>query len=174
MSERGTQLKTEFRYLTAQDTGKLQLEFLPDDQDKPAGFGSRYLSHVEHRSDFADNWRAQVDFTDVSDDGYLSELGSDFNNQSDTQLNRHASLSYFGADVRSDIRLQGFEILGNYADTYSYAALPQWDLQSARHYNCPPASNSAGTVNIPTLPMTMRRLNRLTGCIWNPHYACLM
>ena len=137
MSERGTQLKTEFRYLTAQDSGKLQLEFLPDDQDKPAGFGSRYLSHVEHRSDFADNWRAQVDFTDVSDDGYLSELGSDFNNQSDTQLNRQASLSYFGADVRSDIRLQGFEILGNYADTYSYAALPQWDLQSARPLQLP-------------------------------------
>ncbi len=137
MSERGTQLKTEFRYLTAQDSGKLQLEFLPDDQDKPAGFGSRYLSHVEHRSDFADNWRAQVDFTDVSDDGYLSELGSDFNNQSDTQLNRHASLSYFGTDVRSDIRLQGFEILGNYADTYSYAALPQWDLQSARPLQLP-------------------------------------
>ncbi len=137
MSERGTQLKTEFRYLTAKDSGKLQLEFLPDDQDKPAGFGSRYLSHVEHRSDFADNWRAQVDFTDVSDDGYLSELGSDFNNQSDTQLNRHASLSYFGADVRSDIRLQGFEILGNYADTYSYAALPQWDLQSARPLQLP-------------------------------------
>ena len=137
MSERGTQLKTEFRYLTAQDSGKLQLEFLPEDQDKPAGFGSRYLSHVEHRSDFADNWRAQVDFTDVSDDGYLSELGSDFNNQSDTQLNRQASLSYFGADVRSDIRLQGFEILGNYADTYSYAALPQWDLQSARPLQLP-------------------------------------
>ncbi len=137
MSERGTQLKTEFRYLSEQDSGKLQLELLPDDQDKPADFGSRYLSHLEHRSDFAGNWRAQVDFTDVSDDAYLSELGSDFNNQSDTQLNRHASLSYFGSDLYSNIRLQGFEILGNYADNYSYAALPQWDLNSARPVKLP-------------------------------------
>ncbi len=132
MSNRGTQLKGEFRYLTAEQTGKIQLEILPDDQDKPAGFGSRYLSHIEHRADIADNWRAQLDFTDVSDDAYLSELGSDFNNQSDTQLNRVATLSYFGDSLRSDIRLQGFEILGNYADTYSYSALPQWDLRSAR------------------------------------------
>lgn len=132
MSNRGLQLKNEFRYLTAADRGKVQLEYLHKDQDKAYGFGSRYLGHLEHRSDFGDNWRLQADFTDVSDDAYLTELGSDFTNQSDTQLNRMATLSYFGRDLHSSLRLQGFEILGQYAQSNAYAALPQWELQSAR------------------------------------------
>ena len=132
MSNRGLQLKNEFRYLTEADRGKIQLEYLNKDQDKAYGFGSRYLSHLEHRSDFGDNWRLQADFTDVSDDAYLTELGSDFTNQSDTQLNRMATLSYFGDSLRSNLRLQGFEILGQYAQSNAYAALPQWDLQSAK------------------------------------------
>ena len=108
MSKRGTQLKSEFRYLTVEHQGLLQLEYLHNDSDKPRDFGQRYLGHLSHRSDFTSRWRGYIDFTDVSDDAYLSELGSDFNNQSDTQLNRHASLSYFGADVRSDIRADSF------------------------------------------------------------------
>ncbi len=129
MSKRGTQLNTEFRYLTEEHQGQLQLEILPDDNDKPAGFGSRYLGHFSHSGELSDRWRASVDFTDVSDDAYLSELGSDYSNQSDTQLYRQASLNYFGDYLNSEIRLQGFEILGNYAP--SYAALPQIDLSSA-------------------------------------------
>jgi LPS-assembly protein len=129
MSKRGAQLNTEFRYLTEAHQGQLQLEILPDDNDKPADFGSRYLGHFSHSGDLSDRWRASVDFTDVSDDAYLSELGSDYSNQSDTQLYRQASLNYFGDYVDSEIRLQGFEILGNYLQ--SYAALPQVDFSSA-------------------------------------------
>ncbi|MBP8228161.1 MAG: LPS assembly protein LptD, partial [Pararheinheimera sp.] len=129
MSKRGAQLNTEFRYLTEAHAGQLQVEVLPDDNDKPADFGSRYLTHFSHTGDLSDRWRASVDFTDVSDDAYLSELGSDYSNQSDTQLYRQASLNYFGDYLNSEIRLQGFEILGNYSP--SYAALPQIDLSSA-------------------------------------------
>jgi len=64
-------------------------------------------------------------------------LGSAFTNQSDTQLNRMATLSYFGDTLRSNIRLQGFEILGPYAQSNAYAALPQWDLQSAKPAKLP-------------------------------------
>ncbi|TKL82545.1 LPS-assembly protein LptD, partial [Enterococcus faecium] len=51
-------------------------------------------------------------------------------NQSDTQLYRQAGLSYYGDAVRSELRLQGFETLGNYQS--SYAALPQLDLKAAK------------------------------------------
>lgn len=130
MTQRGTQLKTEFRYLTAEHAGELQLEYLPNDQEKPANFGSRYLSHWTHKATLNEQWRANIDFSDVSDDAYISELGSDYNNQSDTQLYRQAQLSFYGDNVQSDIRLQGFEILGNYQT--SYAALPQLDVRSAK------------------------------------------
>lgn len=133
MSQRGTQLKSEFRYLTRQHQGSLYLEYLNKDQDKAADFGKRYLSHISHLADFDDRWRATVDFTDISDDSYLTELGSDINNQSDTQLYRQATLSYYGDYVRSDLQLQGFEILGNY--NKAYAALPQLNLSSAKPFD---------------------------------------
>lgn len=135
MTQRGTQLKTEFRYLTQSQQGELQLEYLPNDQEKPQGFGSRYLTHWSHKTNLSDRWRASVDFSDVSDDAYISELGSDYNNQSDTQLYRQAQVSFYGSDIQSDLRLQGFEILGNYQN--SYAALPQLDVRSARAISLP-------------------------------------
>lgn len=130
MSKRGTQLKSEFRYLTTAHQGIMQLEYLNADNDKPAGFGSRYLSHLNHRSDFTANWRGYIDFTDVSDDAYLTELGSDYTNQSDTQLYREATLAHYGENINSKIRLQGFEILGNFSDAYK--TLPEIQLSSAR------------------------------------------
>ncbi|HEX5793085.1 MAG TPA: LPS assembly protein LptD, partial [Rheinheimera sp.] len=89
-----------------------------------------YLSHLSHLSDFTPELRAYIDFTDVSDDAYLSELGSDYNNQSDTQLLREAALSYYGEQVHSQLKLQGFEILGTYNKAYS--ALPELNLSSAK------------------------------------------
>lgn len=130
MSKRGTQLKSEFRYLTTEHQGIMQFEYLGSDNDKPENFGSRYLSHLSHRSDFTTRWRGYIDFTDVSDDAYLTELGSDYTNQSDTQLYREATLAYYGDNIDSTIRLQGFEILGNFADAYK--ALPDIELSSAR------------------------------------------
>lgn len=130
MSKRGTQLKSQFRYLTEQHQGLMQLEYLGKDSDKPSDFGKRYLSHLNHRSDFSRNWRGYIDFTDVSDNAYLTELGSDYNNQSDTQLYREASLSYFGEHLHSHLKVQGFEILGNY--NKAYQALPQLSLASAK------------------------------------------
>jgi LPS-assembly protein len=130
MSQRGTQLKSEFRYLTEQHRGSVHLEYLDNDQKKNREFGSRYLTNIQHLADFNDRWRASVDFTDVSDDAYFAELGSDISNQSDTQLYRQAGLSYYGELIRSDLRFQGFEILGNYQS--SYAALPQLDFKAAK------------------------------------------
>ncbi|MDP5137193.1 LPS assembly protein LptD [Rheinheimera baltica] len=130
MSKRGAQLKSEFRYLSAEDQGNLQLEYLHSDNEKPDNFGARYLAHLSHLSDFTPELRAYVDYTDVSDDAYLSELGSDYTNQSDTQLLREAALSYYGEQVNSQLRVQGFEILGNY--NKSYSALPELALSSAK------------------------------------------
>jgi LPS-assembly protein len=139
MSKRGAQLKSEFRYLTEQQQGIMQLEYLNSDNDKPDNFGARYLSHLSHLSDFTPELRAYVDFTDVSDDAYLSELGSDYNNQSDTQLLREAAISYYGEQVHSELKVQGFEILGNYNKAYS--ALPELSLSSAAPLSLLPGLN---------------------------------
>ena len=129
MSKRGAQLKSEFRYLSEAHQGNLQLEYMASDNEKASGFGARYLSHLSHLSDFTPELRGYIDFTDVSDDAYLTEIGSDYTSQSDTQLLREAALSYYGSQVNSTLRIQGFEILGAYNKAYS--ALPELNLSSA-------------------------------------------
>ncbi|WNO62140.1 LPS assembly protein LptD [Rheinheimera sp. MMS21-TC3] len=130
MSKRGLQLKSNFRYLTEQHSGNMQLEYLHDDNEKVNNFGPRYLGHLSHISDFTPQIRAYIDVTDVSDDTYLNDLGSDYANQSDTQLLREAAISYYGENVHSQLKVQGFEILGNYDSAYS--ALPELQLKSAK------------------------------------------
>lgn len=139
MSKHGAQLKSEFRYMTTQQQGLLQLEYLHSDNDKPDDFGQRHLAHLKHISDFTQQWRGSIDFTDVSDDAYLSELGSDYTNQSDTQLLRQATLSYYGESVHSQLRVQGFEILGNYNTPYN--ALPEISLSGAKPITLPAGIN---------------------------------
>ncbi|QBL08313.1 LPS-assembly protein LptD [Rheinheimera sp. D18] len=141
MSKRGAQLKSEFRYLTEAHQGSLQLEYLNSDNEKDNDFGARYLSHFSHLSDLTPRLRAFIDVTDVSDDAYISELGSDYSNQSDTQLLREAALNYYGEQVHSQLRVQSFEILGNYNKAYS--SLPELSLTSAKPVALFPGINFA-------------------------------
>lgn len=141
MSKRGLQIKSTFRYLTEQHSGNMQLEYLGNDNEKSDDFGARYLGHISHLSDFTPKIRAHIDITDVSDDAYLNDLGSDYANQSDTQLLREASISYYGDTVHSQLKVQGFEILGNYNAAYS--ALPELQLKSAKPITLLPNVNFA-------------------------------
>ncbi|KID54678.1 LPS biosynthesis protein [Pseudoalteromonas luteoviolacea] len=122
MSNKGLQLQGEFRYLTEQHAGLIATEFLNDDKSEP-NLDERYLVHWQQKSYFNDNWRANIDVTNVSDDNYLTDLGSNYANQTDTQLSRKAQLSYLGDDWLVDLQLQNFEVLGNHAE--SYAAFPE-------------------------------------------------
>lgn len=139
MSKRGLQLKSDFRYLTEQHQGNMQLEYLDNDNEKADNYGARYLGHISHLSDFSPKIRAHIDITDVSDDAYLNDLGSDYANQSDTQLLREASINYYGEAVHSQLKVQGFEILGNYNSAYS--ALPELQLKSANPVTLMPNVN---------------------------------
>ncbi|MCH8536205.1 MAG: LPS assembly protein LptD [Alkalimonas sp.] len=128
MTNRGYQLKSEFRYLTAAHQGLLHVEYMHKDREKP-DLAQRYLGHYNQRSDFTPRWRATLDVTDISDDAYLADLGSDYINQSDTQLLKQGNLTYYGDDVLASLQLQDFTVLGNYDK--AYAALPVVELRSA-------------------------------------------
>ena len=134
MSKRGLQLITEFRYLTDTNSGLVGLEYLNKD-DEDQNLGERYLFHWQQQSYFGENWRANIDVTNVSDDNYLTDLGSDYATQTDTQLYRTGSLSYLGETWRTDIKVQNFEVLGDH--TESYAALPQISFSQTApfHFN---------------------------------------
>lgn len=131
MANKGFQLITEFRYLTEQHQGKIGVEYLSKDDSEPQ-LDDRYLVHWQQKSYLSDKWRAFVDVTNVSDDNYLTDLTSEYANETDTQLYRTGSLSYLGEDWLVDLKLQDFEVLGDHRE--SYTALPQISFRTRDSY----------------------------------------
>jgi LPS-assembly protein len=122
MTERGLQLKTEFRYLTENQSGQANVEYLSNDRDLDDN-ASRYFYRLVHSGQLGDNWRVNVDINGLSDDNYIVDLGSDYYNRADTHLYKTLGVSYFtqGLDVTAQFR--DFEVLGDHPD--SYRALPE-------------------------------------------------
>jgi LPS-assembly protein len=100
LSERGSQLQTQFRYLTDTTNGRAYVEYLPSDS---VFNDSRTMLQLEQRTLFANNWRNRIEFRDVSDNQYFEDLGGSLSLSSITHLNRSVnfdfhtdSLSFFG------------------------------------------------------------------------------
>ncbi len=126
MSKRGTQLKTEFRYLTDQQSGNLNLEYLNKDNAITSNNDARYLARLQHIGTFSDNFRAYIDYTTISDDNYLVDISSKQYNSNDTYLYQVGELSYFGENWQTTMKVQDFEVLGNHQP--SYKTLPHIDV----------------------------------------------
>ena len=122
MSERGTQLKTEFRYLTDLQSGNINVEYLNQDSAITSNDDARYLARIQHIGTFSDNFRAYIDYTTISDDNYLVDIGSKEYNSNDAYLYQVGELSYFGENWQATMKIQDFEVLGNHQ--HSYKTLP--------------------------------------------------
>ena len=93
MARRGGQLKNKFRYLLAEDWGRgeVQYEVLPSDEVLGE---SRSLFSYEHTGRLSDRWGLVAQFTEVSDRGYLEDLGTTLDLAAITHLKREARLAY--------------------------------------------------------------------------------
>lgn len=125
MSNRGTQLKTEFRYLTESQYGQFNIEYLPSD-DELSQDSTRYFYRWYHKGNLNDNWQISADVNGLSDDNYIVDLGSDFYNRADTHLFRTFGLNYYSQDLDFSVFFRDFEIIGDHPDTYR--ALPEAQL----------------------------------------------
>ena len=126
MSERGTQLKTEFRYLTDLQSGNINIEYLNKDNSITLNDDARYLLRLKHVGTFSDNFRAYIDYTTISDDNYLVDISSKEYNSNDAYLYQVGELSYFGENWQTTMKTQDFEVLGNHQS--SYKTLPHIEL----------------------------------------------
>ncbi|HCH70391.1 MAG TPA: LPS-assembly protein LptD [Colwellia sp.] len=118
MSERGTQLKTEFRYLTDLQSGSINVEYLNKDNAITSNDDARYLARIQHIGTLSDDFRAYVDYTTISDDNYLVDIGSKEYSSNDAYLYQIGELSYFGANWQTTMKIQDFEVLGNHQPSY--------------------------------------------------------
>ncbi len=127
MSKRGLQLLTEFRYLSGLHQGSVNIEYLNNDQNTSTD-ESRYLARIQHTGTFSDNFRLYADYTTISDDNYLVDIGSDHYNSNDAYLYQIGELAYFAQNWQATIKLQDFEVLGNHVQ--SYKTVPQIEFSN--------------------------------------------
>jgi LPS-assembly protein len=125
MSERGIQLKTEFRYLTVQHSGQVDVEYLANDIASDSE-DARYFYRFVHQGTFLDNWQVSAEYNGLSDSNYIVDLGSDYYSRADTHLYQTLGVSYYNDQLDFSLQFRDFEILGEHAN--SYRALPEMKL----------------------------------------------
>lgn len=128
ISKRGLQLLTEFRYLSGQQSGEINLEYLSKDNNLKINQDPRYLARFEHVGTFSERYRAYVDYTTISDDNYLVDIDTEQYNANDAYLYQVGELAYFGETWQAKMQFQDFEVLG--AHKASYKTLPHVEIKS--------------------------------------------
>ena len=133
MSKRGSQLMTEFRYLYEEQQGQFDLEYLDQDNELQNNTDARYLFRMQHIGTFSEKFRLYIDYTTISDDNYLVDVGSNHYNDNDAYLYQTGELAYFADSWQAKIKLQDFEVLGD--NKTNYKALAQLELNSHQKIN---------------------------------------
>lgn len=91
MSERGTQLATQGRYLLRNHTGRLSYDYL--DRDEKLG-RERAYGAFEHQGLLNRRLALDARYGEVSDEGYFEDLAGKLDASSVTHLERSAQLTY--------------------------------------------------------------------------------
>ncbi|MEM9171162.1 MAG: LPS assembly protein LptD [Pseudomonadota bacterium] len=128
LSNRGVQLTTQFRYLTGNSRGDMQIAYLPNDDEVNR---DRTLLSWNNSTNIADRWRAFVDFTDISDGEYLEDLGGSLSSASVTHLDRTVGLRYVGPYWQAQLRATNYQTIDEAIgqDFLPYRILPGLTVQ---------------------------------------------
>ncbi len=108
MDKRGTQLQTEFRYLTKESNGQFNLDYLPNDSLTQ---NDRQAFSWNHKQNPTGGWAGDLNFNYVSDDFYLDDFGGDLNSASQSNIERRADIRYDAKDWLFRGRFQGYQTL---------------------------------------------------------------
>ncbi len=124
LTDRGLQVGTEFRYLLEDSDGKLEVEYLPDDNKFN---DNRHQLRFQHQTLFQSGWRNQVDFRDVSDNQYFEDLGGSLSISSITHLNRSLVFDFFSENWSLLGKVQDYQTIDSaiLPDDEPYQRLPQ-------------------------------------------------
>jgi LPS-assembly protein len=90
-SSRGLRLDPEFRYLSDNQRGVINVQYLYDDLQTG---DSRSLVEIRHVTRFLPRTRLYIDAANVSDSNYFEDFGAGFEGTSVTFLNRSAELRH--------------------------------------------------------------------------------
>jgi LPS-assembly protein len=123
MEKRGTQLNSEFRYLTDLGQGEINYEFLPDDKKYPE-LGNRWGLQYTHSGIYDRAWKFSIDYGKVSDIDYFSDITSNIGTRQDGQLVQEGQISYRSDDWDLSLLTRDFQILTT-SGNQPYRLLPE-------------------------------------------------
>jgi LPS-assembly protein len=109
MTDRGTMLGGEFRYLTRHSSGSIEAEYLPSD-DK-FGEQDRNLVTLRYQGNPGARLETSIIASDVSDKDYFEDLGNNLVQTSQTSLERTARATYHGQNWKLGMVVQDFQNL---------------------------------------------------------------
>ena len=123
-TKRGTQLRTELRYLNRQGYWTINNEYM---NDRSRNDKARAFSQVRHEGSFGSYWTSEINASRVSDDDYFNDLGDSLQLASITHLDRRADLRFARGPISALARLQSYQTVDeNIApEKRPYQRLPQ-------------------------------------------------
>ncbi|MDH5393150.1 MAG: LPS assembly protein LptD [Gammaproteobacteria bacterium] len=140
LQKRGTQLLTNYRYLTKSSSGELDLEYLANDRQAENNLAideTRYLSKFIHKTNFTDNLSFNVNLAAASDSAYLSDFGQSLSITSTTHLQQAADFQYRRGQWQTRLLAQYFQTTDDniaLADT-PYRRQPQLTVSGTEPIN---------------------------------------
>ncbi len=134
-SRRGADVGGDFRYLTQQQHGELDWDYLPDDA---VYHGERSRIQLENVTELPDNFRLTLDGENVSDTEYFEDFSTGPEGTSTPFLNRQAVLSYRDVNWNIQAMAQQFQTIDSTLplDERPYARAP--DLTVSADYGWGP------------------------------------
>lgn len=126
MSKRGLMLGGEFRYLTRQDKGTITGEVMPSDKLYERG-DPRGAINIDQQGLFFRRLSTSIDYSAVSDDQYLEDLGNNIDATSTRRLVQRGDVTYLGKGWSFLTSVQAFQNLDEVSSPSSrpYQRLPQ-------------------------------------------------
>jgi LPS-assembly protein len=153
LSERGSEFRTQFRYLWPYGEGILEWHILPHDRkyghfsqvnriSPPGGLApsdprilaldtgpTRSAFHYHHASQFGERWVFNAIFDYVTDDNFFADLGNDIHTSSTIQLPQTANLTYYGNHWTHYFNVEEYQVLEPLSQDINdeiYKRQPQW------------------------------------------------
>jgi LPS-assembly protein len=125
MSDRGTMMGGEFRYLNAHNEGKISGEYLPS--DKLRNNDERSLVAIKHAGNPWPRVTTSIVASNVSDENYFEDLGTSLVQTSQTNLERTAAADYHGDWWQLGMEVQDFQTIDSTVTSAErpYKQLPQ-------------------------------------------------
>lgn len=126
MSRRGIMGMAEGRYLSQNQRGQVNVEYLNNDTSLSQR-NSRSFWRVEHQAQWTNNWSTYIDASEVSDVNYFNDFGSDFANRADAHIYRRGQADYLNNNWQAQLQIEDFQMLGPYQSPYrSVPRLSLW------------------------------------------------